>query len=376
MSSNTKIFLTGTMRTGGSLLINLLSVHPDIVILNGRVHFFRFIHKRYEPLNPRNVERMIQYQKLRLRHRMNLELDVDAIFDRIAGSEITYPALYDAMMEYFLNKTPKTIWGEYSALAWRHVPHFLKFFPGAKVVHIYRNPAGVLSSWKKLSSIPNNAYLNAIFNWIDSTNYVSEYSETLPKDKYFPIKYEEIHADPERIVRSLCDFLEVEYVETLLHQDKWAELIAVNNRETNLVNIPRSAHEGNHVVGFSSTRSSNWQKHLERWEIALIELLAHDQLERFDYQLSDQAYSVKDIKKGIDVLSHNPLLLKQLNSLLATGQGNDQYPTDPTDPNNWGAPNNPSEWFTDSPAADLYFRELKEVEKQLSEKYTESSVTA
>ena len=39
-----KIFMTGTMRTGGSLLINLLSTHSKINIFNEMIHFFRFIY--------------------------------------------------------------------------------------------------------------------------------------------------------------------------------------------------------------------------------------------------------------------------------------------------------------------------------------------
>ena len=39
MNNKLKIFLTGTMRTGGSLLINMLSVHSKLIILNERLHF-------------------------------------------------------------------------------------------------------------------------------------------------------------------------------------------------------------------------------------------------------------------------------------------------------------------------------------------------
>ena len=38
------------MRTGGSLVCNLLSVHKDIIILTDIFHFFRHIYKKYEPI--------------------------------------------------------------------------------------------------------------------------------------------------------------------------------------------------------------------------------------------------------------------------------------------------------------------------------------
>ena len=46
-----KQILTGTMRTGGSLLINLLSIHSKVVIINERLHFFRFMYEKYNPIN-------------------------------------------------------------------------------------------------------------------------------------------------------------------------------------------------------------------------------------------------------------------------------------------------------------------------------------
>ena len=40
-----------TMRTGGSLLSNLLSVHKDLIIITDIVHFFRYINKKYDPID-------------------------------------------------------------------------------------------------------------------------------------------------------------------------------------------------------------------------------------------------------------------------------------------------------------------------------------
>lgn len=36
------IFLTETMKTGGSLLSNLISIHSKVIIIYERFHFFKF----------------------------------------------------------------------------------------------------------------------------------------------------------------------------------------------------------------------------------------------------------------------------------------------------------------------------------------------
>ena len=50
MSKINNIFCTGTMRTGGSLVANLLSTHKDFIMLTDIVHFFRYIFKKYDPI--------------------------------------------------------------------------------------------------------------------------------------------------------------------------------------------------------------------------------------------------------------------------------------------------------------------------------------
>jgi hypothetical protein len=80
-----KIFTTGTMRTGSSLLSNTLSAHSKIMILSDRFHFFRFVYKKYEPLNEMNVRRLLMHQRARLFHRYGVELDVEGILSSVKG---------------------------------------------------------------------------------------------------------------------------------------------------------------------------------------------------------------------------------------------------------------------------------------------------
>lgn len=364
MNPEKRLFLTGTMRTGGSLLITMLSAHSKILILNERVHFFRFIYDRYNPLNAENTERLLRRQAARLRHRNNADFDVDGIFKAIEKRDFTYKNVYDEMMLYFMQMAERTIWGEFAALQWRQIPTFLNFFPSGKAIHMYRDPRGVLSSWKKLSSIPDNAYLNAIFNWIDSVNHVKQYQETLPSNRYYPVRYEDIMADPEKEVGEICEFIGVNFEKELMQPETWPDRF-----NTSLVKVPRSAHEGSGILGFSTQRTDNWKKHLSDWETALIDTLAGPQLKHAGYKPAKDSYSPMDLRQGFDFIRQNPLLLKNLTTFFATGSGVDSYPMNPTDPKSWGAPHNPSEWFVDSPAAEPFFKEMDQIENELALKY-------
>ena len=93
---NTKqIFITGTMRNGGSLLQNILSVHSEVLIFTGFILFFRFYHNKYDPLNPENIERMMYHLNLRLKHRRDFDLNTERISQNVIRRGCTYEACYE-----------------------------------------------------------------------------------------------------------------------------------------------------------------------------------------------------------------------------------------------------------------------------------------
>ena len=283
-----------------------------------------------------------------------MTLNIEEVEDILADKEINYKNIYDAMATSILNQTNKKIWGENCALAWRYIPNFIDMFDDAKSIHLVRDPRAVFSSWKKLSSIPNNAYINCIFNWIDSTNHIIKFKETLPKDKYYSIKYEDFMTNTENTLKEFFDYLGLKFDESILDQSKWMEKIKLNK---GLVNIPRSAHEGNNILGFSSKRVSNWKNHLEDWEILLIEFLCQKNMEYFGYEKINSNFNYSALMKIFEKLFSNELLISNLKKFVTNGEGTDRYPQNPRDPYTWGAKHNPSEWFKDTDLGKKYFSE-------------------
>ena len=361
-----KLFITGTMRTGGSLLINLLSAHPKILILNERVHFFRFIYNKYNPLNSENLEYLLNDQKLRLKYRKDINLKTNHLKSKIKSTELSYKNIYNEFMNYFMLNTQKKIWGEFAGLQWREIPIFLDFFNEGKVIHMYRDPRAVLASWKKLSSIPNNAYLNCIFNWVDSTNYLLKFKRIFNSNVYFPIKYEDIMINPKKNVLKLIDFIGVEKNNILFQPEKWS-----NSFNPKLVTIPRSAHEGDKILGFSKSRINNWKNNLEDWEIALTEFICNKNMKELGYRkfFNNNAKVEKLIKKAVKEINKNKLISYNFKNFIKNDVGTNKYPTDPTDPRSWGQKSNPSKWFIDSQEGKDYLQDLAKSTKKIKEKY-------
>ena len=49
------VFASSTPRSGGTLLSNIVSLHPDVLITKDIVHFFRYIYKKYNPIKKKKI---------------------------------------------------------------------------------------------------------------------------------------------------------------------------------------------------------------------------------------------------------------------------------------------------------------------------------
>ena len=109
MSKINNLFCAGTMRTGGSLLSNLLSTHKDIIIITDIVHFFRYIFKKYDPIkNKDQLFKLCAELSLRLKIRDNISIKKELFFNQILKKNAkTYSEVYTCIFEVFKKKIPQ-----------------------------------------------------------------------------------------------------------------------------------------------------------------------------------------------------------------------------------------------------------------------------
>jgi len=356
------------MRTGASLVNNILSVHSDVVVFAERIHFFRFILGKYDPLSPRNVERMLEHLRIRLEIRFGTPLDVESVFQAILARGLSYKACYDEIMKSMVKDSGKAVWGDFAPAGWRNVPYFVNAFEQGRAFHIHRDPRGVLASWKKMTFQPDNLYLNGIFNWIDSMQHIKRYRETLPEEKFIPLRFEDFHEDPEPTVKDLCRRLGLEFEPDMVRGERWN-----SHFDSKYVEAPTSSHSREKVYGFDKARTETWKSTLEEWEIALIEFFLGDLMEEFGYQRELERIDPKDLQYGLSWLTRNPVLLKHLTALQTTGMGTDAGANDPTDPRNWGATDGYGR-FVDSPMYQRFIDEMEQAEQRVDAKYLSGDV--
>jgi len=347
------VYATGTMRSGGSLFQNFMSVNSEIIIFSGFVNFFRYYDSKYGKLDIFKAKQIIEHLALRLQYRRGYNLDTVEIFSTLTSlKNICYKDVYRAIMNHLSIKASKTLWGEYVTMGWRNIPKYLDYFPEGKAIHIIRDPRAVITSFGRMSIMPEGYYLNSIFNCYDSILYSQKYKSTLPTDRYKVINFEEIHISPEKTIRDICDFLEIEFEEIMIQSEFWKEKF-----DSNFVSANISAYSNEKVYGFDVSRTNKWKETISELELFVCDLVLSD----LDYKYnSDTNYSHKEINQYLKILNNLPFMKDYL-VFLNTGYGSDNHVLDPTDPKNWDSDSSITGKFKDSPEYDLYINEYNAI---------------
>ena len=166
-------------------------------------------------------------------------------------------------------------------------PLFIQNFNNAKVVHIIRDPRAVAASnyakkgqkypllflarqWRKLAS------LSAYYRSIDCNNFI--------------LKYEDLIKNPEKEVRKLCKFLEIDFDYSLINPSNFVDGLGESGLKT---------HPTKNLKKKFNTKSiEKWRFVLNQDQINFLEQLCFLEMQFFDYESSFKSFSLskKDFK--------------------------------------------------------------------------------
>ena len=319
------IFITGLYRSGTTILSQIVGAHSEINMTYDSVNYFRFIIKKN--IKPEEYKGIVESIASRLKKRHAYKIDTYAIINNIelATEPITHKLIYSCFMKGFF-KTNNKSWGEKSLLEWTNVPLFLSMFEHGKCLHIIRDPRDVLVSYKNMTIEEGDKYLDAIFASLSSLNYALKYKNTIPTDRYKLVIYEDLMEKREIVTREICDFLSIKYEINMLNEDKYLGLDGSKFTYKTNSSFPND----------KSIPTNRWRKLLNSFEIDFTEAVVGKQMKILGYELSDEN-RVSGIKNLLISIKETPLLASRLERYLSTGKGVEEYPSDPTDPNNWGS---------------------------------------
>lgn len=179
--------------------------------------YWLWLRKNIDPKN--FLHRLLSAPDLNDRRIFLIMMEVYAEWlQRLKGSHFEKPILGE--------KTPSHIY---------YVDTLLKWFPNSRIIHTFRDPRAIFASelrrrrlrplsfpYNKLIYSSSIFYLFILFQvtytWLRATKLHLRY-ENIYRDRYSMLKFENLVIDPEKYIRRLCSFLQVEFNYEMLDRE-------------------------------------------------------------------------------------------------------------------------------------------------------------
>jgi hypothetical protein len=289
------IFITGTSRSGTTLLSFLLRNHREIFGLRELQYF----GEAWDPLEGRRrfsrpeavkaVASMFACQEhgiLTPKISSGHLREAEALVDRLGNAGADPAALFAATVVALAQAGGKSIPCEQTPRYIFYARRLLDIYPAARVVHIVRDPRAVMASQKKRwqrrrlaaegVSIPRYESLRVWVNYHPYTVarlWLRATSEALALEEHprvTLIRFEDLVQNPEGTVRQLCSRLDVDYDERML--------------DVHQVNSSHQSSAGGARKGLRADAIDKWKDALTPTEICITERYCGHHMLRFGYE--------------------------------------------------------------------------------------------
>lgn len=310
--NNSPIFITGTWRSGTTTLSRMINAHPDISVIYDGIHLLKYISE--EDIKQKSLKNF--------KKKLNM---INKFAKKRFGKKIV---ITNKNLKYFyintlnqLANNNKKMKGEKSNVQWSKIPIFFKLFPKGRVIHIIRDPRGVLASWKNFTYAKGNRYLDSIFNCFGSLNAAIEYSKIFKKKRYVLIKYEDLISNPEIEMRKTFKKLDIRFHSNVINPKYYKTNKNERWKPNSSFNLPSNEY-------FNTKSIDIWKKKLKYYEIFLIEKILYDKMKFFRYK-KFQKKTILD-KKYYNIIRKkflgNKFLLLAFLDFLILGKGQERQP--------------------------------------------------
>lgn len=218
-------FIIGSGRSGNTLLRRILNNHTELFI-PPETYVLGQVIKMYSIAFFVNWDRLVNrvydlFKEHREYHTFNMD-DLSRLKARTQRCRRNQRSLAYLIDQFYLeykcqHDIPSKRWGDKTPLNTLSLDFISAIFPKGCFIHIIRDPFDSISSYVS-SGIYSNVN-TATKRWIHSVKTAREFGKKEP-NRYIEIKYESLVAEPIEVVKTLCEFLKIEFEEGMLDTPK------------------------------------------------------------------------------------------------------------------------------------------------------------
>jgi len=283
------LFIVGMSRSGTKLLRDILNNGSEIGIPSFESHFLPYLVQAFQdvsfPLTGKDathlkklVKSSIFYNDIQREEGENFR---DLNFKRLAQQDSIQDSI-EYMMSILGNQEniqSTKIWGDKTPNNLVHMSTLKSAFPEARFIHIIRDPReralSAKKAWRASLVMSAERWNNGVGEAIKQGSYL--------ETSYTQTTYEGLVANPEREIKRLCDFIGIEYSDSMLQLSRPAE-----NYDT----ASGATAAAQTVIKGNVEKYKRW---LTETEIAQIEQLCGGLMESLGYVLYAESSENKSI---------------------------------------------------------------------------------
>jgi hypothetical protein len=270
-------FFVGCGRSGTTLVRAIFDAHPQLAVPDESYFPLTFLsqHRRYELAGAFDTDRFLADLSADGSF-ANWHLDLDAV---AAALRATPPAnVPDAVRVVFATYAAaqhKLRYADKTPVFVRSMPRLAAAFPEARFVHIVRDGRNVALS-RVAAAWSTERVDNEALIWRGVIAKGRHDGRRLGSERYREVRYEDLLGEPERVVRSLCSFLALDFDPAMLrYYERSAQLVA---------DLPRPEEHGNLLAPPKTTR--DWHDEMAPDDLAVFEAIAGRTLVQCGYERS------------------------------------------------------------------------------------------
>lgn len=272
--STINFFITGSQRSGTTLLRLLLNSHSQIAIPEEASFLYPFLNKHIlnqkRPLSPPQRERFIsylqndeQFKKWEISSKDLAQLENSSVSQKVA-IEFLYAA--------FAAKRDKDIVGDKSPKFIRKLNLLTSLYPAAKFIHIVRDGRDTFLSLKKRQHHSAKSALVSSAEWRMKEILIQRALKNIPK-RAIRIRYEDLVQSPSQSLIKICRFLDVEFEPDMLMFWKTSEKY-IDQQHSDLIFKP-----------VDPQNIQKWKSGLSNREIDEYTFISRSLLKTYDYEV-------------------------------------------------------------------------------------------
>ena len=201
-----------------------------------------------------------------------VNFDREDIYKRCRENSLI--AIFGAVMDVYAEMQNANTWLCKSLQNIRWAEQLDEYFNNNKYIYLYRDPRDVTLSFMKAVVGEKHPYYIAK-QWTELQKLCMDHGSKLSDARFFAVCYEELIGEPEQMVRNLCEFLEVEYCESMLifHESKEATRAASSSRLWENVTRP-----------IMRSNSNKFLNEMSDLQIEIIESIAGNTMDKLGYE--------------------------------------------------------------------------------------------